>query len=256
MFLALAILLASGISTWAQDERHVSSPDGQIHFRIFLIQPAPAEFVRIAYQVFFHGKPLLDTSYLGLDIHDQPLLGENVGLVGSKISETRSYSSLLAEYMQNGSLGRRVNIEVRVYNDGIAFRYVLPQSGPLMDFLMENEVTEFCLAEDAGIYASDRKERVPLSHLGDDARLKLPVLVEQANVGWLSIGEVPAGKYPPMSLTHSEGKVLLTRLPQHWEPPSVAYHGTTPMTTPWRVVLIGDSREAVMGSKIPSDLPK
>jgi len=229
----------------------VVSPDGQIEFHVFLVKPAPAEFVRIAYQVFFHGKQLMDTSYLGLDIHDQPLLGVNVGLIGSKTGGGSSYKSLIAEYMQNGSLGRRINVEARAYNGGIAFRYLVLESGQMRDFLMEDEATEFAFVRDG-----DTSKHISLTHLDGAARFALPFAVEQPGVGWVAITEVPAGKYPRMSLAHSEDKVLATRLPQHWEPPSVAYHGTTPFTTPWRVLAIGTSQEQVMGSGITGELEK
>ena len=49
------------------------------------------------------------------------------------------YGRLVAEYMQNGSLGRRINIEVRAADDGVAFRYVIPQTTPLVKMLIEDE---------------------------------------------------------------------------------------------------------------------
>ncbi len=55
---------------------------------------------------------------MGLDIYNQePLLGQNLGLIHSSTASDagagEKYNSLTAEYMQNGSLGRRLNVEVR-----------------------------------------------------------------------------------------------------------------------------------------------
>ena len=60
----------------------VTSPNGQIEFDLFLTQqPDLSEpLVRLAYQVIFKGKMLMDTSFMGLNIRDQPILGTNVGL--------------------------------------------------------------------------------------------------------------------------------------------------------------------------------
>jgi hypothetical protein len=33
--------------------------------------------------------------------------------------------------MQNGSLGRLITVEVRVWDDAAAFRYLIPRSAPL-----------------------------------------------------------------------------------------------------------------------------
>ena len=109
--------------------------------------PIPVNhYVRLAYQVLFSGKPLMDTSFMGLNIRDQPILGVNVGLTASKkttVDETYTvpagktkrirdhYNALTAEYLQNGSLGRRINVEARVYDDGVAFRYLIPWSNQM-----------------------------------------------------------------------------------------------------------------------------
>ncbi len=129
---------------FAQDERRVTSPDGQVEFRLFIATQTNSNLSRLAYEVFYRGKPLVNTSFLGLDIQDQePLLGENVGLTSSTSATFGKCNSLLAKYMQNGSLGRLINIEARAYNQGVAFRYVIPQSTPLMEILIAEEATEF-----------------------------------------------------------------------------------------------------------------
>ena len=61
------------------------------------------------------------------------------------------YRELIAEYMQNGSLGRRINIEARAYDDRVEFRYVIPRSTMLDEILIEDEATEFNLSAPAEI---------------------------------------------------------------------------------------------------------
>ena len=111
-----ALLLAACIAAFAQsDQVHVASPDGQLEFRLFIITPHDGAYLRLAYQVSFRGKLLIDTSPLGIALRDQvPLLGENVGLVTSKgesVDETyrlplgkrrsvrNHYNSLVAQYI-------------------------------------------------------------------------------------------------------------------------------------------------------------
>ncbi len=145
-------------AAFAQDERRVTSPNGQLEFRLFIATQSNSNLSRIAYEVFFQGKPLVNTSFMGLDIQDQePLLGENVGLTSSTSATSTKYNSLVAKYMQNGSLGRLINIEVRAYNDGVAFRYVIPPSTPLIELLIAEEATEFRLANPAGVTITESK---------------------------------------------------------------------------------------------------
>lgn len=252
-FLTLLLLsLACGGGLRAQDERRVTSPDGQIEFRVFLTHPEPEEFVRLAYQVSYRGRLLINTSFLGLEIHDQPLLGQNAGLIATKTAAAEAYHSLTTDYMQNGSLGRRINLEVRVYNDGLAFRYIVPVSGPLVRMSLENEATEFELAEDGAVDPGGR----PLTQIDPKAVLALPLVVEQPGAGWISIGEVPAGTYPRMYLSRTEGKILISRLPPGHDQWHLAWEGPTPLTGPWRVLLIGPTRASVTDSKLAERLKR
>jgi alpha-glucosidase len=233
-----AFLLALSLvpAAFALDDRTVASPDGRIAFRVFVAPQEPGGLSRLAYQVLVQGKPVLETSYLGLDIENQePLLGENDGLLSSRTdSAAAEYHSLTAEYMQNGSIGRRINVEVRVYNDGVAFRYVLPRQIPLAELLIADEVTEFRFPQ---------KVETP-------ARVPLPLILPQPGSGWIAITEVRSGVYPPASLAHLDASALVTRLALRPGAPSRALEGTTPLTGPWRVLIFGPDKDHLMQSSI------
>src|SRR5579862_7126531 len=82
---ALSLLVAGSAAFAQTDPLHVASPDGQLMMRLFIMTPQDSRLVRLAYQVTFHGKLLIDTSLLGIALSNQePFLGENVGLVTSK----------------------------------------------------------------------------------------------------------------------------------------------------------------------------
>jgi alpha-glucosidase len=248
--LFLVALLLAPWALKAQDERRAVSPNGQFDFRIFVGQPRGALWPRIGYQVFFRGKPLIATSWMGLDIRDQePYLGENPGFISSEAtSNDRShYNSLVAHYMQNGSLGRRLDIEIRAYDDGVAFRYILPRSTPLEEILIRDEATEFNFADPGA-----------LSHLDSKPDYDLPLVLEEPGIGWIAIAaagsELSSGKYPRTYLIRSANG-LLTNLARSTKEPSVAFDGTTPLIWPWRVVMAGPDRERLMKSAALSDLP-
>ena len=239
------VLLAACSGVLAQDQQRVTSPDGQMEFRLFLDEPEPGAPFRLAYQVRYRGKPLINTSFLGLLIHNQePALGENLGLMSAKASSSKQYNTLVAEYMQNGSLGRRINVEVRAYDDGLAFRYVVPESTPLKPMLLENELTEFALAEDAEA----------VSRISSGSTVPLPFVVEQRGVGWLAIYDAPGSTYPRMYLGREEGNILISRLPPGRDESAVAWESNTPVTCPWRVLAIGDTRASVTNLKLINSL--
>ncbi len=186
---------------------------------------------------------------MGLDIRDQePYLGENPGFISSETASNDSahYTSLVAHYMQNGSLGRRLDVEIRAYDDGVAFRYILPRSTPLEEILIRDEATEFNFAQaDA------------LSHLDAKPDFDLPFVFEEPGIGWVAIAaagpELSSGKYPRTYLIRSADG-LLTNLARSTKEPSVAFTGTTPLVWPWRAVLAGPDRERLIKSDTLSNL--
>jgi alpha-glucosidase len=234
------------------DTRRVVSPDGQMEFRIFVGQPHAALWSRLGFQISYHDKPVLATSWIGLDFRDQePYLGENPGLMSSESGSNpeQHYNFLIAHYMQNGTLGRQIDVEARAYDDGIAFRYFIPRTNPVADFYLRDEQTQFNFA----------RPQV-LDHLPKQPDFDLPFVVEEPGVGWVAIAEsTPAGKssveYPPTYLIRS-GDGMLTNLPRSKSDPTVAFTGATPLAWIWRVVLVGPDKERLLASDIPKSLDR
>ncbi len=228
-------------AAFAQDQVAVQSLDGHVECRLFFAQPEPGALFRLAYQVSYRGKLVIDTSFVGLEIETQPVLGENAGLIASRRDSTAAYKSLTAEYMQNGSLGRRLNVEVRAFDDGVAFRYLVPTSTPLEEILIENESTEFR-------FAGDPPPRLP------ESSVPLPFTVEEPGAAWIEITEVRGGNFPSMHLLPSDDRTLISRLPQHGDTPKLAVEAKTPLVGPWRVLVIAPTRERLNDAKILSSL--
>jgi len=230
LFAACLLALAARCAP-AQDELRAKSPNGKLEFRLFVAEPEAGRLSHLAYQVQLGGKLVLDTSYLSLNIHDQePMLGENVGLTASKRSQGADYNSVTAQYLQNGTVGRRLNVEVRVWDDGVAFRYVIPATAALDELLIEDELTEFSFVK-----AIDAQGAVAL-----------PFVMEQPGIGWVGIYEAGAVAYPRTNLVRSDPTTMITRLVQKDRVPRVAYDGKTPFTGPWRIVIAARERDGLM----------
>ena len=263
--LALLGVAAGALAFGQTDLLRLASPGGQIEFQIFAAQQADTgAWLRLAYRVSFHGKPLIDQSYLGLEIHDQPILGENYGLSFSKRESIKTYNSLVAEYSGNGTLGRHLVMEVRAYDEGVAFRYRVPRSDPLDDAQVEDENTEFRFAQDGNVQATVLPdfgaEHVPptrqmLSQIPRKSLMSKPVLVEQPGVGWVAITEANLDNYAGLHLVHPEGTMLLSRLPGRPDDPSLAVRTRAPFDSPWRVLMIGTDPARFDQSKLLADLP-
>jgi alpha-glucosidase len=223
----------------AQDERRVSSPGKQLEFRIFVAPQEENSILRIAYQIYYYQTPVIQTSFLALDIWSQePMLGESTGLISSRTESHGSYNSLFANFMQNGSLGRLLTIEARAYDDGVAFRWVIPNSTPLRELLIADEAVEFALPH----------------HV--DPPPTLPLITQELGQGWVEITEIPVAGFPKMHLVNFQDDILLTRLARPAVKPEIAYAGTTPLTGPWRVVVVGPQRGSLAQTAILDNLSK
>jgi len=234
------------------DTRRVASPNGQVEFRVFVGQPSGTLFSRLGFQISYRGKPVLAPSWIGLDFRDQePYLGENAGLMSSDSGSNAAghYNYLVAHYMQNGTLGRQMDVEARAYDDGIAFRYFIPRTNPVADFDLRDEMTQFNFAQPE-----------ILNHLPNQPDFDLPFVVDEPDIGWVAISESTGGgtssiRYPPTYLIRS-GDGMRTNLPRSESDPTVAFTGKTPLEWIWRVVLVAPDRERVLRSEILRNLSK
>jgi hypothetical protein len=203
------VLLLAAFAAQAQDTKTLVSPNGELKFAVFIAAQKESSLPRIAYTVTYKGRPVLETSYLGFDILDQePLLGENAGLTSSKIED----GHLTADYMQNGSLGRRIVVEAKITDDSVAFRYTIPKTNALIPLQIADELTEFVepVPHAAPVFEIPGLARVEITERGND------------------------GNYPKFHLVESGigPSVLVTNIGKTWEKPA------PPVTTPWRVIVI------------------
>jgi len=260
----LLVLAAASAVLAETDTVSLASPDGQLVLRLFIVSPKDSILVRLAYSVTFHGKLLMDTSLLGIAIHDQEVfLGETVGLISAKQESIDHYNSLIAQYIQNGSLGRRITIEARAYDDGVAFRYYIPRTSTVEDLQIEEELTDFHFAQDGPAYtavlsdyqsAKGEYTRAKLGSIPRSSLLGLPVLVEQPGVGWVAITQAQLDNYPGMYVFHPEGNTMRTTLAPRADSQAMVMHGMTPAESPWRVLMVASEPRTLLDSDIVRNL--
>ena len=259
----------------------VTSPNGQIVFLLFDSQTGKGTAEALAglrYAVEFHGKPLLAESPLGLDVAGQPALGPGMRNSGAqtgsvdqsytipvgKTSTVRDhYNFLRADYQD--ATGRKLTIEVRVFDDGAAFRYAVPEQAAMQQVKIARENTEFTYAKDATTYPlvlegyqsswEDEYQERLVSGLHHDWLVGLPLLAEEPGVGWVAITEADIDNYAGMYLRKGPGRFeVKADLSPRVDDAAVAVETKTPFNTPWRVLMIGDEPGRLIESNIVLNL--
>ena len=280
--LCLTALFAAGALT-AQTSKTapviITSPNGQITLLLFEAgaasggqadskNPAVGD---LRYAVEFHGKRLMEAARLGLDLAGQPALGPGMHLTAShpesvdetytipagKTSSVRDhYKGVQAEF--EDASGRKLTIEARAFDDGVAFRYVVPDQPSLKQVRIANELTEFSYARDCATYPlildgyqssyEDSYQLREVSGLHPDWLIGLPFLAEEPGLGWVAITEADIDNYAGMYL-RKDKRFLSLQIKADLSPhanekgvvePGVAVVTSTPFNSPWRVLMIGD----------------
>jgi len=260
----------------------VTSPNGQITLLLFDAAASGDASAGggLRYAVEFHGKRLMDSSQLGLALAGQPALGPGMHKTGMQpesvddtytipVGKTRTvrdhYNGMRVDFEDRS--GRKLTLEARAFDDGVAFRYLVPEQPSLKQVRIANELTEFAYAKDATTYPlilegyqssyEDEYQRRPVSGLHADWLIGLPFLAEEPGIGWVAITEAGIDNYAGMYL-RKESRFLSPKVRADLSPrvdlPGVAVEASTPFSSPWRVLMIGDEPGRLIESNIVLNL--
>ena len=285
LFVLVLTLQLCGLPALAQNldaaRVRVASPDGQI---VFILSDAPTTHAlehasnALRYSVDFHSKWLMDEGVLGFELQGQPPLGPGMRKTAERTSshdETYTipvgktgsvrdhYNAAVVDF--EDSFHRRLSVEVRAYDDGVVFRCVLPAQQGLKNVRIERELTTFTFAKDATLYPlivdgfqssyEDEYQVRQVSGLHRDWLVALPLLAEIPGAGWVGITEADIENYAGMYLRKADARFgLRAELSPRIDQKGIAVESDAPVTTPWRVLMIGDEPGRLVESNIVLNL--
>ena len=216
------------------------------------------------------GKPVLDRSRLGFILADGAKLERN--FKPSEVSRTAAdtiweqpwgerrfvrdrHSELQVAFDETGPLKRRMLVTFRLFDDGLGFRYALPQQPNLQQARIVEELTEFAVSEAGEAWwipggEWNRYEYLTNHTAIDQVSQAHTVLTMRTKSGLhLAIHEAALVDYASMWLRRVEGQRFKARLAPAADGPSVVRD--VPFVTPWRVVLVApDAAGLVAASDI------
>jgi alpha-glucosidase len=292
----LAGIFAFGIAHLAHSQENtLKSPDGRLVMTFSINASGPMSdggSGRLQYALTYKGTPIVDASALGLDLDGKLPLGENVTIANAKASNGTddypllfgktshvhdSYNALAVTVRESegkGGGGRRMTVEARAYNNGIAFRYLLPAQGGVPDLHLKDEETEFRFSQDdtawvlalpnyRSSYESEyvRYNLSALSNQGGVASkflIGMPTLLHQPGGAWLSLMEADLEGNSSAYVTNPTGSwaghMFRVKLSPRWDDPTYAVTGTLPHHSAWRVLGVADTPGALIESNLQTNL--
>ena len=219
---------------------------------------------QLAYRVAFRGKPVIEWSDLGLALEGSPALGPAVRIESSQASsqdETwktpqgkanpirNHYNAVTVQTVETAAGGRRLVMEARAYDDGVAFRYVVPEQPSVKELRILNESTQFSFVKDSQIWSlisrgfetsnEDDYHELTLGGLHREYLINLPVLINVPGIAWVGLTEADIEDYASLFVT-AGGRGLAARLSPREENPNSNADIARPAVGPLRVAY--DSR--------------
>jgi alpha-glucosidase len=254
----------------ADTVRSLHSPDGRLVVQVRMPAPGSAETPR--WSAIFRGKALLNDCRLSLEFAG---LGDLLAGVHVRSERRRSHDQLMrvlfgkTEYARDrfqetrfsveNPQHRRMDVVFRCYDDAVALRYEVPRQAGVERLTVSEEGTSFVPAGNPRAYLqylenyrTSHEHNVailPLHEVKPDTLLDMPATFAWEDGTYLAITEAALRHYAGMALMHpadSKDNTLVCRLTPRPEGTKVVR--TAPMTTPWRVALVGQRAGALLES--------
>ncbi len=269
-FAAAGAALTLGVPATAQDapRAQASSPNGEIAVAVTIDGDG-----RAAYAVTRKGKPILASSKLGFLFTDVRKLDRGLTVSGQEtrdFDETwaqpwgewatirNHYRELKVHLKETTALARVFTVTFRLYDDGVGFRYEVPDQPNQHGANIAEELTEFAFAQDGTAWWKpaflwNREEylynKTALSALGT---ADTPVTIKLADGTHVALHEAALVDYSGMAVARSEGNILRAQLTPGAGKPKVEKKGA--WTTPWRTLIIADDAAGLYHSHLMLNL--
>ena len=205
----------------------------------------------LVYQLSCEGRAILDRSTLRLDCEVPfeggfelaettvpPPRADWSPVYGERCRYADQSRDVVIHLRERGEAGRRVQVEFRLYNEGLAFRWVLPKQAGVPRWRIKRERSEFRFPAGSvawPIYSAEQTfstQPMPLDQVKSGAHS--PLTVRLPWKGFASVLEANAADYPRMRLGKTSDGALVTSLLGPVEAEAT-------LASPWRVVLAGES---------------
>jgi alpha-glucosidase len=264
--------LAQAATAQTQDTLRVRSPDGRTEVSVAVYEG------RLGYSIRRNGRNILLPSGLGFDFSGAPMLRDSLRISGlarntvnttwtqpwGEVARVRDHhNALKVSVEENKAPRRRFDVEFRVFNDGVGFRYDFPEQPGMGTVTITDELTQFTMADDARAWwipsnraRLDRSEMLysssPVSVV-DSVQTPLTMEMRDGRT-FVVIHEANLVDFARMFLRggRMENRTLTAALAPHAD--GIKVRTRTPFVTPWRTIQLADRVEDLSPSVLGLNL--
>lgn len=281
--LMIAFAMAINVSNIAA--QNLTSPDGELSLTFSLNEGTPT------YKVDYKGAPVILESRLGFYLNgaedlldgftivssEQSTFDETWETVWGEESAIRNHYNELLVHLEQKATARKMDIRIRLFDDGYGLRYEFPRQEGLKYFTVKEERTEFALTGDhrafwmPGDYDTQEYDYFDsrLSEMGAIAAAHVSgnasttrfsdwgvqtALTMKSDEGiYITLHEAALVDYSCMHLLYNPETKVFTS----WLTPDAIGNKAymqTPAKTPWRTAVITDDARELLASRLTLNL--
>ncbi|MBR5744305.1 MAG: glycoside hydrolase family 97 protein [Muribaculaceae bacterium] len=266
-FIATTSLLTT-ISTNATPLR-LTSPDGHLQLTVGIDRGKPF------YTLCRDNDVVISPSHLGFLLADGNLADKMKITASNRDSHDDTWTTVwgedesirnhyneLAVNLRGGKPKAKMTIVFRLFNDGLGFRYEIPEQKALPDIVITDELTEFSLPKDVPAWS------IPTNHtlyyeniftrdlLSQKDTVNTPLTIEAAPDMHIAIHQAALVDYADLNLTPrvgDDGSVTLLSALTPWQDNTKVKAGKS-LISPWRTVIVGRQAGDLITSRLMLNL--
>lgn len=262
--------ITANILAFATSPERIKSPDGKILYEFQIRNGVPG------YDVSYLGRKLIDFSPLDLIFRNESGIRgirlirairldsvENYTLITGRSDKVNDAFHQITMYLKETIFPEReLIIEVRVFNDGVAFRYRFPKFGGDSLYIIK-ELSRFHISGNPLVHAlvlpdyHSSHEGLYLhrsyKELPEDSLMDMPMFLEFTDSIYMAITEAALLDYAGMYLTKTKSELVSNLSPL----PGISGYtviADLPHESPWRVILISKRPGRFLETNMITDL--
>ena len=174
----------------------------------------------------------------------------------------RNHYNELTITLKGGSQRSQMLVTFRLFDDGLGFRYEIPQQKVLPDITVTDELTEFSLPKDVPAWSIPTNRTIYYENLYQRDLLSrkdtvnTPLTIEAAPDLYLAIHQAALVDYADLNLTPRPGKdgaVTMLAALTPWQDGTKVKAGKS-IVSPWRTIIVGRQAGDLITSRLMLNL--
>lgn len=250
---AKLLIITLLMSSCGKRTEQVSSPDKSIKLSFTLADGHPQ------YAVSKDNKEVIASSAMGFNMQqlDGNVRYEFLSSEKTSVNETweqpwgefqtinDKHNELLVHLKEIGGKGSLLDIQFRIFNDGVGFRYLFPKQSALDSVVITDELTQFTFPKDEDVWwipvhseNSYYESLYRKNRISETDTINTPATFETRDGLFLAIHEANLTDFASMTLRKTDSSQYTSELVP-WSN-GVKVYAKTPFVSPWRTLIIGE----------------